>query len=162
MDSARSITDQNQLEELLLALNLPATVVGSWPDGMRRQLVERAEDFVRDVWDLCALGEPSRPVLSASPSPNSENTVTPDESVSSQQTMIESSETHKPICQQGMGVSCLSNAELRVAELIRHGRSNKTIALELGISRRTVETHATRVFRKLNVESRLQLAVSMR
>jgi DNA-binding NarL/FixJ family response regulator len=56
----------------------------------------------------------------------------------------------------------LSAAELRIAQLIRQGRSNKTIALELGISRRTVETHATRVFRKLNVESRLQLAVALR
>jgi DNA-binding NarL/FixJ family response regulator len=160
MDSAQSTTDQNQLDELLLALNLSPTVVRSWPNGIQRQFVQQAEDFVRAVRDLCALGEP--PFLSALPSPDTEGIVTHKKYASSQQTTNESSENHRPICEEGVQAACLSSAELRVAELIRHGRSNKTIALELGISRRTVETHATRVFRKLNVESRLQLAVAMR
>jgi DNA-binding NarL/FixJ family response regulator len=53
----------------------------------------------------------------------------------------------------------LSDAEKGVASLVKLGRSNKAIALELGISRRTVEAHLTRIFRKLKIESRLQLAL---
>jgi DNA-binding CsgD family transcriptional regulator len=58
--------------------------------------------------------------------------------------------------------SILTVSERKVAELVSAGGSNKNIALELGISRRTVETHVTRVLRKLNVESRLQLAIALK
>ena len=52
----------------------------------------------------------------------------------------------------------LTHAERHVAELVRQGLSNKEIADQLSISRRTVESHLARVFRKLDVRTRTQLA----
>lgn len=48
----------------------------------------------------------------------------------------------------------LSEAERQVAELVRAGRSNKDIAAEMFVSLRTVESHLTRIYRKLGVKSR--------
>jgi DNA-binding CsgD family transcriptional regulator len=53
----------------------------------------------------------------------------------------------------------LSDGEQRVVNLVRAGKSNQAIAIELSISRRTVEAHLTRVFRKFEIGSRLQLAL---
>lgn len=39
------------------------------------------------------------------------------------------------------------------------GRRNEEIAAELGLSRRTVEWHLSKVYRKLNVRSRTELVV---
>jgi ATP/maltotriose-dependent transcriptional regulator MalT len=64
-----------------------------------------------------------------------------------------------PSPQAAISSDVLSIGERKVAELIRTDFSNKAIAAELGISRRTVETHVTRVLRKLNVDSRTQVAV---
>jgi DNA-binding CsgD family transcriptional regulator len=70
-------------------------------------------------------------------------------------------ELHLPRTDHAMQAALgpLSTAERRVAELVGEGLSNKAIAQDLGISRRTVETHVGRVLRKLNVESRVQLAL---
>ena len=43
--------------------------------------------------------------------------------------------------------------------LIAQGRSNKRIALELGISEKTVKTHVGHVLAKLDVTDRTQAAV---
>ncbi len=56
----------------------------------------------------------------------------------------------------------LSAAECRVAELAAAGRANKEIAHALFISVHTVETHLTRVYAKLGVRSRTQLAARLR
>jgi DNA-binding CsgD family transcriptional regulator len=45
-----------------------------------------------------------------------------------------------------------------VAELAAAGRTTRQIAAELLLTPKTVETHLTRVFRKLGVTSRGQLA----
>ena len=42
---------------------------------------------------------------------------------------------------------------------IARGLSNKAIAAELFVSRRTVETHVARALRKLGVSSRVQVAL---
>lgn len=55
-------------------------------------------------------------------------------------------------------LSGLTEAELRVATLAAAGKRNREIAEELYISVRTVETHLGRVFRKLGVRSRTELA----
>jgi DNA-binding NarL/FixJ family response regulator len=50
----------------------------------------------------------------------------------------------------------LSPQEVRVLELLASGRSNRAIALALGLSERTVENHLRRVYRKLGVPDRAQ------
>ena len=52
----------------------------------------------------------------------------------------------------------LTPAEQRVAELAADGRQNKEIAAELYLSNATVEAHLTRVYRKLGLRSRTELA----
>ena len=52
----------------------------------------------------------------------------------------------------------LTEAERRVVGLVREGYSNREIAVRLGVSIRTVETHLSRVYTKLGIGSRLQLA----
>ncbi len=53
----------------------------------------------------------------------------------------------------------LTRRERDVLELIAGGRSNKRIALELGISEKTVKAHVGRVLAKLGVSDRTQAAV---
>jgi DNA-binding NarL/FixJ family response regulator len=52
----------------------------------------------------------------------------------------------------------LTATEQRVADLAAAGRSNKQIAAELFMSERTVEANLTKVYRKLGISSRTQLA----
>jgi DNA-binding NarL/FixJ family response regulator len=52
----------------------------------------------------------------------------------------------------------LTATEERVAELAAAGRTNKQIAAELYLSERTVEANLTKVYRKLGVRSRTELA----
>ena len=52
----------------------------------------------------------------------------------------------------------LTRAERQIAELVANGLSNNDIAATLFISRRTVETHLTHIFRKLDLRTRTQLA----
>lgn len=53
----------------------------------------------------------------------------------------------------------LTTAQLRVAECVRRGLSNRQIAEHLGISRHTVESHLASVFKRLGIASRVDLAV---
>jgi len=53
----------------------------------------------------------------------------------------------------------LSARERDVANMIREGDSNKSIAFNLGISERTVKAHLTSTFKKLQVSDRLHLAL---
>lgn len=57
------------------------------------------------------------------------------------------------------GLAPISRAERRVLELLQQGRSNKTIAEQLCLSQRTVESHLHRLFRKLKVTNRMELAL---
>jgi DNA-binding CsgD family transcriptional regulator len=56
------------------------------------------------------------------------------------------------------GPEALTPAERRVAELAGAGHSNSEIATKLHLARKTVEGHLARVYRKLEVRSRDQLA----
>jgi NarL family two-component system response regulator LiaR len=53
----------------------------------------------------------------------------------------------------------LTPRERQVAELIARGGQNKRIALELGISEKTVKTHVSSILRKLDVADRTQVAM---
>ena len=55
------------------------------------------------------------------------------------------------------GVDSLTPAERRVATLAAQGHGNREIAQELYVSRRTVETHLTHVFQKLDLTTRNEL-----
>ena len=52
----------------------------------------------------------------------------------------------------------LTATETRIAELAASGRRNRDIAAELFVSVATVEAHLTRIYRKLGVRSRTELA----
>ena len=52
----------------------------------------------------------------------------------------------------------LSETELRVAQLVAEGKSNKEVAAELYVSVRAVESNLSKVYAKLGVRSRTELA----
>ena len=60
------------------------------------------------------------------------------------------------------GESDLTAAEARIAGLVAEGRSNKEVAAELVLSVKTVEVTLTRVYEKLGVRSRAELAAQFR
>lgn len=51
----------------------------------------------------------------------------------------------------------LSSREREVFELLVQGHTNESAAAQLGISRRTVETHRSRILKKLHVHSAVEL-----
>jgi DNA-binding CsgD family transcriptional regulator len=59
------------------------------------------------------------------------------------------------------GLDSLTASERRIAEFASQGLSNREIAQTLFVTARTVEGHLTSVFRKLQVESRDQLAAEL-
>jgi DNA-binding NarL/FixJ family response regulator len=59
----------------------------------------------------------------------------------------------------GMLLQPLSPREMEILSLITHGKSNKEIAVGLGISQQTVKNHMTAILRKLAVNDRTQAAV---
>jgi len=56
-------------------------------------------------------------------------------------------------------VNSLTPRELQVARMVHLGGNNKMIARELDISERTVKAHLSAIFRKLEIENRLNLAL---
>jgi DNA-binding CsgD family transcriptional regulator len=56
------------------------------------------------------------------------------------------------------GVDALTPSELRVATLAASGQTNRAIAQQLFVTPATVETHLTRVYRKLELDGRAGLA----
>ena len=56
------------------------------------------------------------------------------------------------------GLQKLSPQELQVARFAGRGQSNVEVAAALFVSRKTVEAHLTRVYRKLGIRSRTELA----
>ena len=52
----------------------------------------------------------------------------------------------------------LTEGELRIADLVAEGRTNREVAAALFLTEHSVETALTRVYRKLGVRSRAELA----
>jgi DNA-binding NarL/FixJ family response regulator len=63
--------------------------------------------------------------------------------------------------QAGEGLSALTRREREVASLVAAGHTNKEIAARLFLSERTIESHLSRIFSKLDVSSRSQLATEV-
>jgi DNA-binding CsgD family transcriptional regulator len=59
---------------------------------------------------------------------------------------------------RGAAESALTPREAQVAALAARGYGNPDIAAELGMGRRTVETHLATAYRKLGVKSRAELS----
>ncbi|HEX2916329.1 MAG TPA: response regulator transcription factor [Chloroflexia bacterium] len=55
--------------------------------------------------------------------------------------------------------TCLTERELEVMKLVVLGKTNKEIARQLGVSLSTVKSHTSVILRKLELESRTQLAI---
>ncbi|MGP3635367.1 response regulator transcription factor, partial [Streptomyces sp. 24-1644] len=61
----------------------------------------------------------------------------------------------------GNTLSSLTDAELRLAHLVGQGASNQEAAAKLYLSVKTVEARLTRIYQKLDVRSRAQLATAL-
>ncbi|CAB3920611.1 hypothetical protein LMG26684_05674 [Achromobacter mucicolens] len=55
-------------------------------------------------------------------------------------------------------LSSLTARERQIVDYVAAGRANKVIAIDLGISLRTVEAHRARIFAKLGARNAMQLA----
>jgi DNA-binding CsgD family transcriptional regulator len=60
------------------------------------------------------------------------------------------------------GLGELTPTEERVAALVAEGRTNREVAAALYVTERTVEGHLTRIYAKLGVRSRAELAGRLR
>ncbi|WP_405982301.1 AAA family ATPase [Streptomyces sp. NBC_00158] len=65
-------------------------------------------------------------------------------------------------CGPHPGVAALTEAEARLALLVAGGASNQEAAAKLFLSVKTVEARLTRIYQKLDVRSRAQLATALR
>jgi len=59
------------------------------------------------------------------------------------------------------GLAALSPREREVTELVADGLTNRQIGARLFLSEKTIETHLTRVFQKLGLRSRAQVAAQV-
>jgi DNA-binding NarL/FixJ family response regulator len=59
----------------------------------------------------------------------------------------------------GMTTDGLSHREREIVAAVARGLSNRDIASATGIAQQTVKNHLSSIFQKLNVRSRVQLAV---
>ncbi len=68
----------------------------------------------------------------------------------------------KPRRDELRGRDALTASELRVVSLAVEGKTNARIAQQLFVTRRTVETHLTHAYQKLDIRSRRELAGSIK
>ena len=59
------------------------------------------------------------------------------------------------------GEATLTPVEQRIAALVADGQTNREVAAGLFLSVRTVESHLGRIYRKLGVRSRTELALKL-
>ena len=67
----------------------------------------------------------------------------------------------QPAVKRSAAPGVLTPAEHRVAELAARGHGNREIAERLYVTQRTVETHLTHAFQKLDIRSRADLATAL-
>jgi two-component system, NarL family, nitrate/nitrite response regulator NarL len=76
--------------------------------------------------------------------------------------LTEPPSTYLPRLSPNAGGAVLTDRQIDVLRRLGEGQSNRTIALELGLSEKTVKAHVTAIFRALNVVSRTQAAAAGR
>ena len=59
------------------------------------------------------------------------------------------------------GIHQLTTHERRVAALVARGWTNAETAAELDLSPKTIESHLSRIYRKLELRSRTELALAV-
>lgn len=64
-----------------------------------------------------------------------------------------------PIANGGSDIEPLTDRQIDVLKLLAHGKSNKEVAYELGISTRTAEVHRNRMMRSLHCKSFCDLLI---
>ncbi len=62
---------------------------------------------------------------------------------------------------QPSGTDGLSSRELEIAALVAEGRSNKQVGAALHLSEKTIENNLSRIYAKLGVRSRVELATAV-
>lgn len=62
-------------------------------------------------------------------------------------------------CRKPKVVNALSFRERQIVDLVRQAKANKEIAYELHLSEGTIKEYLNRIFRKLEVRSRTELAI---
>ena len=67
----------------------------------------------------------------------------------------------RPRRRQLSGADALTPTERRVAELAAAGHGNRDIAQALFVSRKTIEMHLGHTYRKLDIDSRADLAAAL-
>src|SRR5215467_733837 len=68
-------------------------------------------------------------------------------------------ENAPPVITDSRGTSLLTSRELSLVQLVAEGRTNRDISRELHLSEHTVRNYLFRIFNKLGVSTRLELAV---
>ena len=58
----------------------------------------------------------------------------------------------------GAGIESLTERELQISRLVVDRKTNREIAAELYLSQKTIETHLRNIFRKLDANSRVDVA----
>ncbi|MEU3167022.1 AAA family ATPase [Streptosporangium sp. NPDC006930] len=71
------------------------------------------------------------------------------------------SRDHAPDARPSHARIVLTPAEQRVVELVRQGMSSMEVAERLCLSKRTIDTHLGRIYRKLGIRGRHQLATAL-
>ncbi len=76
------------------------------------------------------------------------------------QALEENENSHKLALQRteiAPRIAKLTPRERQIMDMIVQGKANKVIAIDLGVSQRTVETHRTRIMRKMQAKSLAEL-----
>lgn len=68
---------------------------------------------------------------------------------------------NKTVEERPKAIEGLTQRESAVAKSVAAGKSNKEVAMELGITERTVKAHLSSCFNKLNVRDRMQLSLAI-
>lgn len=71
------------------------------------------------------------------------------------------SQQHESSSAEGALLGQLTTREAEIAEQVAAGLSNKVIAIENGITERTVKAHLNSIFRKTGIRNRVQLALAV-
>jgi DNA-binding CsgD family transcriptional regulator len=71
-------------------------------------------------------------------------------------------DSREPLSDQDLERAGLTRAEIRIARLVMHGRTNREIALHLSVSVHTVRHHVQHIHDKMGVRSRARLMETLR